>query len=140
VTLGETLLTGAVTGMNFHPLASIAALVVSGALMGSTRATRVRVAAGFFALLAAWTAADGSVAYLYARQTQLAGEAVPWLFLAVWIAVGLAAGYLLPALAGRAVGVRVTHGTGWMSAIGVSVMLSLALGSIGGGGVFWFAA
>jgi hypothetical protein len=138
-TLGEVLLLGAFTGLTFHPLVSVGSLTVSGALMGARGVARWRVVAGFALLAFAWAFADGRLAWVYAADAQAQGEAIPWVFLATWALVGLAAGYVVPALVGRAVGTRVTHGTGWISAIAIAVGLSLAIGSIGGGGVLWFA-
>lgn len=138
-TLGDALRLGAAAGLVFHPLASAGALVVSGALMGTKRAARWRVVAALAVLAAAWSFADGRLVLDYANGATAAGDPVPWAFVGSWALVGFAAGYLLPALAGRFVGTRVTHGTGWVSAIAIGVGLSIALGSLGGGGVLWFA-
>ncbi|MFA5844818.1 MAG: hypothetical protein WC971_08340 [Coriobacteriia bacterium] len=109
-------------GAAFNPLASAAGSIACAALAGHPRAGRTRVAWGWAVLVLAWLAGDGVRALAFAR----AG----WAFVALWGAAGFALGYALPAGAGVLVGHRVTHGTGWLSAVVVAGTLSVALSTV----------
>ena len=129
MTVVQSLASGAVAGLLYHPIASAVGAGVAGALAGSKRAPRWRIATAVGMLLLAWAAADGFlVLATVADAARL--EASGWVFVATWALVGLAAGYLAPLVVGRAVGVRVTHGTGWLSAASIAVTFSLAIGLI----------
>lgn len=131
-----SIVAGAASGLQFNPIAATATAVISAALVGFPRAPKSRVALAAVVLLAGWAIGDG---------ISLAGAAGPRsgvVYPLMWAVSGFGVGYLLPALAGMAVGRRVVRGTGWLSAAAVALMLGPALSATGGvlGSLLWKAA
>lgn len=120
-------LLGAALGTSFNPIAAAVSAAIAAGLNGGKRAEDRRVfAVGLLVL--AWLLGDGLRLVGHARDAAGASGGAWERFgaLGVWALVGFAA-YLLPAWAGWYVGRRVTHGTGWLSAVAVAVSLSLAV-------------
>lgn len=125
--LGLQVAFGLAAGLSFHP-GAVLAVAFAGALWGRKGASKGRVALAASLLVAAWLGLDG----VRLASSAFSQEPRQWLFLAAWGLVGLLAGYVGPALAGRAVGLRVTHGTGWLSAAAVGASVCLGLFAAGG--------
>ena len=115
-------LAGAAMGLQFDPLTATVSAVLAAALVGYASAPPSRrwLAAGV--LLAGWAVGDG---------IRVAGGvgsgSAALIYGTVWSLAGLGVGYLLPALAGAAVGRAVFHGTGWLAAAAVALMVTPAV-------------
>ena len=120
-------LTGVAMGLQFNPLVAAVIAAVAAALVGYRGAPASRVWWAGCLLATGWVVGDGiSVA-------AGVGPGPDGLMLgAAWIATGLVLGYLVPALVGAAVGRSVFHGTGWLAAAAVAVMLSPAIWALCG--------
>jgi hypothetical protein len=106
-------LAGLAMGLQFDPLAATVSAAASAALVGYSGAPPSRRAWAAGVLLAGWVVGDGiNAALVYGT---------------VWSLTGLGIGYLLPALAGAAVGRMVFRGTGWLAAAAVALMLTPAV-------------
>lgn len=121
---------GAALGASFNPYAGVAGSALAAALVGSPRTARHRYSWAIAALMLAWLVGDGFRVLGRAREAfdavALATPWERWAPIAFWALLGLAF-YAIPAWLGAFVGRRVTHGTGWLSAVAISVTLSLAL-------------
>lgn len=125
---------GLLLGIQFNPLFSVVGAAIAASLFAVFR-TRL----GMLVLAGAWVLGDG-VLVLSRGTGAFAGPGLvsggpdaQWATLALWVAAGLAVGYVLPAWAGAFVGRRVTHGTGWLAAGAVAVTASAALSMLAGG-------
>lgn len=104
----------------------------------TVRIPRSRLTLALGVLVGVWFLGDGAMVTLagidLARGAQgLAGAAAgsgDWIALAIWGLGSLALGYVLPAWAGAFAGRRVTHGTGWLTAMSLAVAVSLAISVI----------
>jgi hypothetical protein len=128
---------GAALGLGFNPIVALVGAAIAAGLAGYGGAPEVRRPLAVAALLVAWLGGDGLRVLARARDAYdgvawlLTGpQWTTWVALATWAVVGAAVGYVLPAVAGVAVGRRVHKGTGWLSAIMVSGSTSLALAAI----------
>ncbi|GAB4277624.1 MAG: hypothetical protein Kow0056_09270 [Coriobacteriia bacterium] len=119
---------GVVSGLAFNPVASAAGVAVAGLAAGAREDGRGRLAVAFLLLAGAWALGDGLAAVDAAAQVPVSWG---WAYPLVWAVVALLAGYALPFAAGRFVGVRVTHGTGRLSAVSVGLTVSFVLGYLG---------
>jgi hypothetical protein len=118
--LGQ-LATGVASGLQFNPIAAAVAATLAAALSGYRRAPRSRLWWSAGVLLAGWAAGDG---------LRIAGSSSAPLHLAAWAIVGLAIGYVVPAVLGAYVGRQVHRGTGYLSAGAVALMLVPALSAV----------
>ncbi len=115
-------LTGVAMGLQFNPLVAAVTSAAAAALVGYRTAPASRRWWALAVLLAGWVVGDGiRVAGSAGAGTEGAVAA------AAWIVAGLAVGYLLPALAGAAIGRAVFHGTGWLAAGTVALLLTPAI-------------
>jgi hypothetical protein len=130
---------GLALGVSFNPFTSVAGASLAAAVYGSPKAGRDRRLWWLAILLIAWLLGDGlrvmarvrdAVDLMPASALHSPGASALWWALAVWALAGLLLGYVLPAALGSYAGHRVTHGTGWLSAIAVAVTASLALSAI----------
>ncbi len=124
------LLEGLRLAVQFNPLVAIVTAAVASAVSGYPRAPRERQHWTELIVALGWLLGDGLRVLGRARDTyDVAG--VPdwsaWFVLALWATGSLFLGYVLPVLAGTAVGRRVTHGTGWLAAAAVAAGLSAAI-------------
>jgi len=111
---------GAQWGLQFNPLAVIIASTMAAALVGYPAAPRSRWSWAAVLLVGAWLIGDGvDMAALLTHGA--IGPVRIWGF-AVFVAVSLGVGFVLPAAAGAYVGRHVTRGTGWLSAMAVAGM------------------
>jgi hypothetical protein len=126
---------GAQLAVQYHPLAAVVTAAAAAAVSGYPRAPRERRHWTEFLVAIGWLVGDGLRVLGHARDLYDAagpsGWSV-WLVLAIWALGSLGVGYVLPVLAGTAVGRRVTHGTGWLAAAGVAGGLSVAISGIVG--------
>ncbi len=115
-------LAGAAMGLQFDPLTATVSAALAAALVGypSAPVSRRWLAAGV--LLIGWAAGDG-----IRVAASVGGGSAALVYGTVWSLTGLGVGYLLPALAGAAVGRSVFHGTGWLAAAAVTLMLTPAV-------------
>jgi hypothetical protein len=127
---------GFALGVSFNPFTSVAGASLAAALYGSPKAHRDRRLWWLAVVLLAWLLGDGfrvmarvrdAVDLLPAPELHGGAASAQWTALAVWAIAGLLIGYVLPAALGSYVGHRVTHGTGWLSAIAVAATVSVAL-------------
>lgn len=134
--LGALALGGAL-GVQFDPVASIVGASLAAALCGYPSAPRRRLALSAVVLLCAWFLRDGL--RLMAETGLLGGSAssavasvtlARWETFAAWALAGSFLGYVLPTWAGAFVGVRVTRGTGYLSAAVVAATASGTLSSV----------
>jgi hypothetical protein len=115
-------LAGLAMGLQFDPLAATVSAAASAALVGYSGAPPSRRAWAAGVLLAGWVVGDG----IRVAGAVGAGNAA-LVYGTVWSLTGLGIGYLLPALAGAAVGRMVFRGTGWLAAAAVALMLTPAV-------------
>ena len=115
-------LAGAAMGLQFDPLTATVSAAVAAALVGYPRAPSSRRLWAAAALLAGWAVGDG---IRVAGGVGSGGAAL--VYGTMWSLTGLGVGYLLPALAGAAVGRAVFHGTGWLTAAAVTLMVTPAV-------------
>lgn len=123
----------------FHPMFALVGAVGAAILWTLARDIR-RSLWGFAIATSAWVVGDGAhiserlrglvAATGRAADPLAAGDVTKWLALSIWALGGLSIGYLLPAWLGAFAGRRVTHGTGWLSAIAVATGASLALSAL----------
>jgi hypothetical protein len=135
----SALLDGLRLALAYNPLFALVGAAVAAGLGGSRRAENRHGAWAAGALAIAWVVGDGTRVVARARDVYdgvaflVAPPGALWLnyvVVAVWALGGLALGYAIPALLGAFVGHRVTHGTGWISAVSVAVAASLALSAL----------
>jgi hypothetical protein len=110
---------GVALGLLFNPWAAGLAAVVAAGLSGYPSAPRTRLLWSSLVVLVGWAAGDGG--------RIAASLALGVTTLAVWAIVSLLVGYALPAWTGAQVGRRVVHGTGWLVAGAVALMMTPAL-------------
>lgn len=109
-------------GLQFNIITATVSAVLAAALAGYPGAPKPRVWWSGVVLLAGWAVGDGiRVAGSVGSGSRAAAYGV------VWALAGLAVGYVLPALAGAAVGRAVFRGTGWLAASAVALMLTPAV-------------
>ena len=131
--LAEAIGGGLALAAAFNPIIALIGAAAAAAIVSVGRGYR-RTFAAVSTLLAFWLVGDGL--RVLARGRDLAdglGGSVgwpAWLSVALWGAGGLLLGYALPAWAGAFVGRRVVIGTGWLTAITVSVGVSLAVAAL----------
>jgi hypothetical protein len=134
----SALVAGASLGLQSNPLFGLGGAVLAALLAGHRRASRTHTRLAAAVLLVAWLAGDGLTQLARVRDAlegigAFAAGRSGWAALAVWAGLSFAVGYLAPALVGIAVGRRVTHGTGRLSAAAVAAVASLALsGTVAG--------
>ena len=130
------LVAGVRLALAYNPLFAVFGAALGAGLAGARRPGHQRMVWAVAVVGLAWLVGDGARVIARARDfydgvSVLLDVPVAtwaqWLALAVWALGGLAAGYVFPAWAGAFVGRRVTHGTGWVSAVSVAVAVSLAL-------------
>lgn len=140
--LADGLSRGALLGVHYNPAVAAATTAVASALVGYRGAPAGRVRTAALLVVVGWLAGDGLRVLARAHDvvdgvvvSSGFNPAAPtvWLTLAVWAALGLAAGYAGPTVVGAAVGRRVTHGTGWLAAATVAAVLAVTLSAIVGG-------
>ncbi|MDZ4167186.1 MAG: hypothetical protein U1E08_05790 [Coriobacteriia bacterium] len=116
--------------VQFNPLVAIVTAAVASAVSGYPRAPRERRHRTELIVAVGWLLGDGLRVLGRARDVY-DGVGAPdwsaWTVLALWALGSLFLGYVLPVLAGTAVGRRVTHGTGWLAAAAVAAGLSAAI-------------
>ena len=126
-------------GLHPNPLLGVISAGIAAVLMGAPKASRERERYAWAVLIVGWLIGDGLWLLRVARDIydgldRLLGAGQPmwaeWVTVVVWALLGFGVGYALPALLGKAVGRRVTHGTGWLAAGSVAVMASLALSTL----------
>jgi hypothetical protein len=93
------ILDGVAAGLRFHPIFAAVAAAAAAGLAGYRKAPRSRTWWAAGVLLVGWVLGDG---------IGIAGAAGTAPYLVAWAVVGLAVGYVLPALAGAYVG-RLVH-------------------------------
>lgn len=111
-------------GLQFNPLASAIACPIVAALAVRSPKKHSLLGLPGVLLLAAWLVGDGIGIAGFAR-SQSDTAVIP--AIAAWAILGLGVGYVLPVWAGAFVGRRVTHGTGWLSAIAIAGTFAVAL-------------
>lgn len=129
---------GALLGIQYNPVFGIAGAVIAAALVGFPKAPAERRFWAGSTLVVAWLIGDGlriigRTRELFDGAGALSGMTPGWtayLLLATWALVAVGVGYLAPAWAGILVGRRVTHGTGWLSAMAIAVAVSLGISSL----------
>ena len=112
-------LRGVALGLQFNPYVAGLSAIIAAALCGYPRAPRSRVAWSALVVLAGWTVGDG-IAVAGAAASSV-------LYPIAWGGTALLIGYALPAWTGAQVGRRVVHGTGWLAAAAVALMLTPAV-------------
>ncbi|MBN1192826.1 MAG: hypothetical protein JXA36_03935 [Coriobacteriia bacterium] len=126
-------LEGLALAVQYNPLAAAVTAALAAGLSGHPRARSENRQWAVLVLVGGWLVGDGLRVLGRARDiydgigAAGAGHVANWTVPAVWAAGSLVIGYALPALAGAAVGRRVTHGTGWLAAAGVASALTLAV-------------
>lgn len=129
---------GARLALAFNPLIAVVGSAIAAAVLATGKGAR-RAFAGVSIILGFWLVGDGLRALARVRDVADGVAAVAgweaWVSLAVWAAGGLALGYALPAWAGMFAGRRVVLGTGWLTAITVSIGISFALAALASLGV-----
>lgn len=110
---------GVALGLQFNPYAAGLSAIIAAALSGYPEAPRSHVVWSALVVVAGWIVGDG-IAVAGAATT---GAIYP----IAWGATALLVGYALPAWAGAQVGRRVVHGTGWLAAGAVALMLTPAV-------------
>lgn len=123
--------------LSFNPVIALLGSAASAGVLTVGKGGR-RTFAGISLLTGFWLVGDGLRVMARARDLADGVSALPpgwlgWATLAVWGIGGLAVGYGLPSWAGTFAGRRVTFGTGWLTAIVVSVSLSLSISALLGG-------
>lgn len=142
---------GARLAAGYNPLLAVIGAAVCAVLLAAgsarwgrgrgarlARVPRSRLALALGVLAGVWFLGDGTMVVLagidLARGAQgLSGAAAgraDWIALGIWGLGSLALGYALPTWAGAFAGRRVTHGTGWLTAMSLSVAVSLAISVI----------
>lgn len=134
---------GFALAVQFNPLVGVFGAALAAGLAGSKNASRDRMVYALSTLLIAWLIGDGLRImgrvqdHFFEGATTLRLEVVTpveaGVALGVWALGSLAIGYVTPAWAGAFTGRRVTFGTGWLTAVTVSVAASLALSTIAAG-------
>jgi hypothetical protein len=115
-------------GLQFNPLAVMVGSVGAAALSGYPKAPRSRWFWSALLLAGAWLVGDGlSVAVKLGGGSAAVVTPLQWWNVAIMAVVSLVVGYALPAAAGAYVGRRVTHGTGWLSAMAVAAVVAGAV-------------
>jgi hypothetical protein len=117
-------LRGVAFGLQFNPLASAVGSAGAAALVGYPSAQRSRWAWALLLLTGAWLIGDAMHVWFGLGQGPTTDAIV---VVSSFVVLSFGVGYLLPALAGAYVGRRVTHGTGWLSAIAVAGLVAAAL-------------
>lgn len=117
-------LSGIALGLQYNPVVSVAGAALAAAISGYPAAPRSRWAWSAAILLVAWLAGDGIPVLAAAAAATSAGAAATTV---AWAITGVAFGLFLPAALGAYVGRRVTHGTGWLSALVVAATVAGAL-------------
>lgn len=137
--LGTALLGGLRGGLHPNVLLGVITAALAAALFGSPGSSYERTRYAWAVLVVGWLIGDGlwllgRARDIYDGLTRLLDASAPmwaeWVTLGTWAVVGFVVGYLLPAWIGRAVGRRVTHGTGWLAAASVAVTASFALSTL----------
>lgn len=133
----ESLGDGLKLALSFNPIIALLGSAAAAAVLAAGRGGR-RAFAGISLLSGFWLVGDGLRVLARARDLADGISALPpgwlgWATLAIWGAGGLAVGYALPSWAGTFAGRRVTFGTGWLTAIVVSITLSLSVSALLGG-------
>ena len=121
---------GVSMGIAYNPILSVVGAAVAAALFVGVSPKRALAGAG--TLLCFWLFGDGLRVIARARDLADGLAHAPasidsWVLISTWGLVGLLLGYALPAWAGAFAGRRVIFGTGWLTAVAVSVGLSLTL-------------
>ncbi|MBE0476983.1 MAG: hypothetical protein IBX62_07805 [Coriobacteriia bacterium] len=131
--LAEALAAGVALALRYNPLLSFIGPPVAAALAVRSPRRHSFLGVPGLALMAAWVIGDGVRVAGQARALGEGGGSVAGaLAVAVWALGGFAAGYALPAWAGAFVGRRVTHGTGWLSAVSISLVAAGAVAAVAG--------
>jgi len=133
--LGQAILAGASLGLQPNPLFGVGGAMLAAALAGHKRASRTQGCLSGAVLVVAWLAGDGFTQLARLRDASdgvgaFAGGWPGWATIALWALLSFAVGYLAPALVGIAVGRRVTHGTGRLSAMAVAAAVSLGVATL----------
>jgi uncharacterized membrane protein len=130
---------GLLLAASYNPLAAVIGAAIGAGLAGAREPGRQHMVWAVAVLGLAWLVGDGAHVIARARDVYddvavlLGPPATLWenyVALALWAVGGLALGYVLPAWTGAFVGRRVTHGTGWVSAVSIAVAASLALAAL----------
>ena len=127
-------------GIQYNPLFAIFGAATAAAIAGVPHRDARRITYAGTILFIAWLLGDGlrimgrmqdaffdaptSVNVIVESPTTTA------IVLAIWALLSFGVGYVAPAWAGVFAGYRVTRGTGWLTAVAVSVAVSLALSVI----------
>jgi len=129
------IVTGVRFAFQFNPIVALVTAVLGAALNGYPKAGRNGMWRAGFALAFGWVIGDGLL--ILGRARDFADGAIAigsggpawagWVTLAIWALGSLGIGYVAPALAGGAVGRRVTVGTGWLAAAVVAGTLVLSV-------------
>lgn len=110
---------GVALGLQFDPYVAGVTAVIAAALSGYPKAPGSRVLWSALVVVAGWAVGDG---------IRILGAPSPGsMYSIAWGATALLVGYALPAWAGAQVGRRVVHGTGWLAAGAVALMLTPAV-------------
>lgn len=117
---------GIALGLAFNPVTSLAAAVVAAALAGYPKAPPLRRWLAVAVLAGAWLVGDGTRIGAFISRRPPAGWQA-WLGIALWAAVGVALGYVVPIASGIMAGRGVIRGTGWLSAGAVAFMVGGAI-------------
>ncbi|MBN2247880.1 MAG: hypothetical protein JW733_04195 [Coriobacteriia bacterium] len=132
----SALLQGLRFGVAYNPLAAAIAAAIAAGISGYPRAPRERRVEALGVVALGWLVGDGLRILGHARDlydgvsiTALGGapEWAGWVFVGTWAFVSLGIGYVVPMLVGATVGRRVTHGTGWLAAMGVALALTVTI-------------
>ena len=127
-------------GVQYNPLFAIFGATIAAAIAGVPYADARRITYAGIVLFVAWLLGDGlrimgrtqdaffnaptSVNVIVESPTNTA------IVLVMWALLSFGIGYVAPTWAGAFAGSHVTRGTGWLTAIAVSVAVSLALSVI----------
>lgn len=127
-------------GIQYNPLFAIFGATIAAAIAGVPHRDARRITYAGTVLFIAWLLGDG---LRIMGRTQDAFFDAPTsvnvivespmtaaIVLAMWALLSFGIGYVVPAWAGAFAGSHVTRGTGWLTAIAVSVAVSLALSVI----------
>ena len=127
-------------GVQYNPLFAVFGAAIAAGIAGRPRSDTRDVVYAAVVIFIAWLLGDG---LRIMGRTQDAFFDAPTsvnvivdspantaIALVLWALVSLGLGYVAPAWAGAFAGSRVTRGTGWLTAIAVSVAVSLALSVI----------
>lgn len=132
---GEALLAGTTLGLWYDPFFAVLASAGAAALLGADEHARWRWRwpSAVVGVSLLWFAGDGARILLRAQGAGATGPIIDgagWrapLALATWALVGLAAGYVFPALVGVRVSRLVRGPLGWPTAVVVAIAVSLVL-------------